>query len=577
MAQELIEVPSPMKNLFTGSLVSNSYIRLDENKVSCIYCSQEYSTNTSSTILKKHLIKKHEEEIKKEVFESETKVSNETFNSLLINWIIDDLQPFSVVERRSFKNLIHGICKDIVVPCRQTITKMMREEFEKQKGQQIVKLSTLKCKISLTADIWTSDSDDPYIGIIAHFINSDWKLQTRLLSISKFEHPHTGDAIADKLIAITNEFMITNKIISITTDNASNMVSGCEKFTNYMYDTYGLKPKHFRCAAHVINLVIQKGKFKSNQTLEKVRNLVKCISNSSKMIQDLRIYQNDRPKPLEVVLDCPTRWNSTYNMLERILELKNSILILSIYNNDILSFLPTMEEWEEIVSLCRFLQPFNAATKLLTKTNTCSVGSTLIMFQALQIHLEDNKLIISNAEKMLKVLNDYISLYDLNMKISVFLDPQNRNQYFDQITDEFLYELNIVYHSYNLLLGNQSYDENDNNNNNNNNQTDMEYLTSIVNKRRRRREQTITEIDRYLLLPAPRIEIDVMQWWKNHANEFPVLSTIAIDMLSFQPTSVSCERLFSISGFTTKGSRNRLDPSTLDELLCLKNWKDEEI
>ena len=69
-----------------------------------------------------------------------------------------------------------------------------------------------------------------------------------------------------------------------------------------------------------------------------------------------------------------------------------------------------------------------------------------------------------------------------------------------------------------------------------------------------------------------RGEFDIIEWWKIHSQEFPVLSTIASDYLSCQPTNVSCERLFSIAGLTTSRTRNQLDPSTVDMLLCLKNW-----
>ena len=83
----------------------------------------------------------------------------------------------------------------------------------------------------------------------------------------------------------------------------------------------------------------------------------------------------------------------------------------------------------------------------------------------------------------------------------------------------------------------------------------------------------IDEIYRYLSTPSPTDKINILDWWANRASEFPVLSRIAADCLAIQPTSTSCEILFSSAGNTTSGTRNRLDPETVDRLMCLNKWR----
>ena len=138
--------------------------------------------------------------------------------------------------------MISLLNRNVVVPCRQTLAQMIYQEFQIQKAFQINAFASINSKISLTLDLWTSESDDPYIGIMAHFLDTNWNHQTKLLSISTFDHPHTGEAIGQKIIDVTNEYTITNKILSITTDNAKNMINAYEFFSAYVHSTYFFKP-----------------------------------------------------------------------------------------------------------------------------------------------------------------------------------------------------------------------------------------------------------------------------------------------------------------------------------------------
>ena len=82
------------------------------------------------------------------------------------------------------------------------------------------------------------------------------------------------------------------------------------------------------------------------------------------------------------------------------------------------------------------------------------------------------------------------------------------------------------------------------------------------------------EFDIYL--NEPRIvfsnKFDVVEWWRNKQERFPILSSIAKDYLCIQITSVPYERSFSISGLTVTKLRNQLNPETVRRLMCLKSW-----
>ena len=68
-----------------------------------------------------------------------------------------------------------------------------------------------------------------------------------------------------------------------------------------------------------------------------------------------------------------------------------------------------------------------------------------------------------------------------------------------------------------------------------------------------------------------KIDINVIDWWFNCCNEYPVLSSIALDLAAALPESSDLERKFSntLNIFTDK--RNSLKPDTIKALMLLKS------
>lgn len=81
-----------------------------------------------------------------------------------------------------------------------------------------------------------------------------------------------------------------------------------------------------------------------------------------------------------------------------------------------------------------------------------------------------------------------------------------------------------------------------------------------------------TELERYLRLKLP-IEVDnPITWWIDRRQEFPTLSTLALDLFSIPAMAVDCERAFSLAKLTLTTQRLAMDPKTLEMVQCLKNW-----
>ncbi|KAK1257875.1 hypothetical protein QJS04_geneDACA014286 [Acorus gramineus] len=93
----------------------------------------------------------------------------------------------------------------------------------------------------------------------------------------------------------------------------------------------------------------------------------------------------------------------------------------------------------------------------------------------------------------------------------------------------------------------------------------------------------LNELFKYLendwksLLTEKEMEnFDLLQWWKAHEVTFPVLSIMARDLLTPPVSTVASESSFSTSGRILSERRTRLAASSLEALICLKDWSDAD-
>ena len=90
------------------------------------------------------------------------------------------------------------------------------------------------------------------------------------------------------------------------------------------------------------------------------------------------------------------------------------------------------------------------------------------------------------------------------------------------------------------------------------------------NMKRRRMEES--ELWRYLAAPTADADVDILQWWKFHAREYPCLARIARDYLAAPATSVPAERVFSDGADLITKKRGSLSEDTIRACICLKSW-----
>jgi hypothetical protein len=105
---------------------------------------------------------------------------------------------------------------------------------------------------------------------------------------------------------------------------------------------------------------------------------------------------------------------------------------------------------------------------------------------------------------------------------------------------------------------------------------------SIINDRRKHVQQSDEamvshEVDQYLLDPleftaANAHEFPILTWWKINGPKYPVLASIAKDVLAIQVSTVASESCFSTGGRVIDSFRCSLTPKSVEALICLQSW-----
>jgi hAT family C-terminal dimerisation region len=91
--------------------------------------------------------------------------------------------------------------------------------------------------------------------------------------------------------------------------------------------------------------------------------------------------------------------------------------------------------------------------------------------------------------------------------------------------------------------------------------------------KRRRIEESGTELDRYCNLPPQHESVDVPAWWREHQPEFPALSQLALDLWAVPAMSADCERVFSGCKLIMTSQSQSMSIDTLEQRMCIKQWQ----
>jgi len=288
-------------------------------------------------------------------------------------------------------------------------------------------------KVNITTDMWTSAQRVSYMVVTCHFVDSDWFLQKRVLNFCNVPHPHSGVVIAEELRKCFGDWDIEDKVFTITIDNDK----ANDTAIRILKDDFELREVlpiggrlfHVRCCAHIINLLVQVGLAEIGDIVDLVREGIKYIMASEGRLRKF----SDIAKRLQLlgkklILDVPTRWNSTYMMLATAVQFKE---VFPRYHQSDQAFqwLISPNEWEKVENLNQILSIFNDVTNIVSgseyPTSNLFLPEVWRIKEVLLLKCRDNnEYIRAMVSKMSNKFEKYWGNCNLLMALATVLDPR---------------------------------------------------------------------------------------------------------------------------------------------------------
>lgn len=172
------------------------------------------------------------------------KSPQELLDQNIFNWAIGTMQPFSTFDDPLFRQIWSDLpgysCK---YGSSNSFSRRVDEEFAKARIQLKNELGkTENCSaIALSLNGWKSANGYKIFAIIGHWITADFQPQHRILDFQEIEGPDTGENLASIIYKVLCELDIRAKLLSITSDNASNNLAMAEILHDLLkadYKTY---------------------------------------------------------------------------------------------------------------------------------------------------------------------------------------------------------------------------------------------------------------------------------------------------------------------------------------------------
>lgn len=493
------------------------------------------------------------------------------YDEQLAKMIVKQYCPFTIVESEEFKKFVQTVNPGYSLPSRKTISsRLIPELYEKCVDEVREHLRNVRY-VTITTNGWTLVNNECYISITAHFIDDDCKYQSYLLDCFKYEEKHTAENLAAEIKNILTDWGLIHKVNAVVSDNAANITAAI-RLRSW---------RHIPCFANMLNLVIQAGLFEIRDTHDKAKLIVDYFKKNPIAAKKLQSTQTEMGVPeMKLKPDDISRWESTYDMFNRLLANKDVLLGI------VESFVETLPmlnqyEWTLLEKTCEVLKPLFDITNEVSEKNI-TISKVIPLSKCIGNYLQkllQDKYQIKEINLMVSKMSDEVTLRfndvedNTLLAESTLLDPRFKNQAFTNDQSYSNTYHSILQKASNIKVSDKPEHTKTKKPKDGANQSSIweEFDSKVTQGGETQNPETAaaTEMENYLQETLLARNADPLVWWHERRSLYPRLYEIMKQRLCIAATAVS--KNFTNSGHLVCEKRNKLSSSKVSMVLFLNH------
>ena len=362
----------------------------------------------------------------------------------VVEFVARDLRPVSVVDGCGFLNLMEIAEPQYTIPCQKTIMNLIDRKYSELKRSVRGSLSGQQC-VTLTTDMWTSRAGEGYFSLHNIILLKSLKCTVVTYSaIIYLGHTHISDAITDALADWC--IQLDTDVVAFVTDNGSNIKKSSKDDLNKL---------NLPCAGHTLNLSVQRAFLlpEVHTAISRAKKVVEHFNKSRLDLEELEEKQQLLGLPKhKLIQGVQHRWNSVFDMIERLCEQQAAVAAVLHNHRDLLHLEHSPAEWRLLEDLCKVLEPFKDAITYLSASRYPTLSVLGPVLHKILKNLEEdssssaistvNRTIASDLqtryqENEIRMLLNKASLLDPRLKSLVHLNEEQTST-IDSLVNEIV-------------------------------------------------------------------------------------------------------------------------------------------
>ncbi|XP_059689139.1 E3 SUMO-protein ligase ZBED1-like [Gavia stellata] len=614
------------------SKVWNYYTKLGDAYVECNVCKKQLSFHNSTTTMREHLVRKHsirdtllsqlkdDQAPESDYAAQENAVKrcrqmtpeNSLYHAascseprsdvvleLVLEMIFRDLHPLSVVKDKGFGLLVGYLEPSFALPTPAQLAGMLWHRYNVVKQHLEHYLRTAQA-IAVCVEFWLSRLGQTYLTVTANFIDGEWRRARCIMETRQTHDDEAEGDLGEKLYTVLSEFGLSGKsVFCVVHDGPRSAAANAQR----LEDAYGWSS--LCCAARTLHLCVKAGLEveQVQEALSSARGVVRYFQRDAKAACSLNSKLEAINKTrLKLVLDAESRWITTMEMCESLLDLKWAIMsVLEEHPKGAAAVQNLADhQWKLLQDLVPVMRTIKIATSFLREEQNASVSSLMPCIHGIVAAIGQQaeeagaviKTVVGNIrseltrrwglsedEKALESPAVIASFLDPRFKEMRFLSPGLRSELHERVKTM----LSQVFHHHSpsptrFRVPNADYKAEGGDAGSqlpaqkdrcSSTPSQSMYDILLGKDPTESMPEIHQQLENYIVEPLCKRSTNPLDWWKNNEHRFPAVARLSRQYLAVPATAVLPEQAFAAAESLLEHRRAVLAPENLDQILFL--------